>query len=269
VNQGLDPTGHKKHKTRIQSHELFISWTRPAVFFFALFALFCGHLNFPASEMPTREVNFDPLARVYRALELFAFGRDLERARFSHLDALAEHQSILILGEGDGRFVSRLVQLRPEAEVLCIDSSAAMIAQAQRRLAIEAPQHRVKFQQADALACSLPTQRFDAAVTLFFLDCFTDEQAGAMVNKIAQALRPSARWLFADFSMPERGVARLRARLWLNVLYPFFNVSTGLRTRALPAVEPMIERAGFAPVAVRSLQAGLLRSVVYARSRTP
>jgi ubiquinone/menaquinone biosynthesis C-methylase UbiE len=215
--------------------------------------------------MNARQVNFDPLARVYRMLELFAFGRDLERARFCHLDALASCDSILILGEGDGRFVSRLVQLRPQAEVLCIDSSAAMIAQARSRLAIETPQHRVKFQQADARSCSLPAQHFDAAVTLFFLDCFTHDQAETMVTNIAQALRPSASWLFADFSMPERGLARMRAKLWLNVLYPFFNLSTGLRTRALPNVEPMIERAGFAPVAVRSLQAGLLRSVVFRR----
>jgi ubiquinone/menaquinone biosynthesis C-methylase UbiE len=215
--------------------------------------------------MNAREVNFDPLARVYRALELFAFGRDLERARFCHLEALAACDSILILGEGDGRFVSRLVQLRPEADVLCIDSSAAMIAQARSRLAIEAPQHRVKFQHADALSYLLPAQHFDAAVTLFFLDCFTHDQAETMVTKIAQALRPSANWLFADFAMPERGLARMRAQLWLNVLYPFFNLSTGLRTRALPNVEPMIERAGFAPVAARSLQAGLLRSVVFRR----
>lgn len=213
--------------------------------------------------MTTREVNFDPLARVYRALEYFAFGRDLERARFCHLDKLLSCNSILILGEGDGRFVSRLVKLCPNADILCIDSSAAMIAQAERRLATEAPQHRVKFQHADALLCTLPTQQFDAAVTLFFLDCFTHEQAETMVEKIARALRPASMWLFADFAMPERGLARIRAKFWLNLLYPFFNLSTGLRTRALPNVEPMIERAGFAPVEVRSLQAGLLRSVVF------
>lgn len=236
-------------------------------FFFADSALFF-QASHPAAEMSTRKVNFDPLARVYRALELFAFGRDLERARFCHLDALASCDSVLILGEGDGRFVSRLVRLRPEAEVLCIDSSAAMIAQAQQRLAIETPRHRVKFQHADALSVSLPTRHFDAAVTLFFLDCFSHEEAEKMIDKIAQALRPSATWLFADFALPEKGFARWRAKLWLKVLYPFFNVSTGLRTRALPNVEPMIERAGFASVTVRSLQAGLLRSVVYTR-RSP
>lgn len=218
--------------------------------------------------MSSRAVNFDPLARVYHALELFAFGRDLERARFSHLGALASCNSVLILGEGDGRFVSRLVQLRPEVEVLCIDSSAAMIAQAQRRLALEVPRHRVRFQHTDALSCSLPAQQFDAAVTLFFLDCFNHDQAETMIEKIARALVPSATWLFADFAMPERGVARVRAKFWLNVLYPFFNLSTGLRTRALPNVEPMIERTGFAPVAVRSLQAGLLRSVAFRREAT-
>lgn len=216
--------------------------------------------------MKSREVNFDPLARVYRGLELVAFGRDLERARFCHLDQLKTCRSILILGEGDGRFVSRLVRLAPSAAILCVDSSAAMIAKAEARLAqLPTPRGKVKFQHADALTQRFGVAEFDAVVTLFFLDCFSNEDARTLVTRISEALQPAATWLFADFAMPDRGFGRVRAKLWLNVLYPFFNWSTGLRTRVLPLVEPMIRGAGFSPVAERTLQAGLLRSVAFRR----
>ena len=62
---------------------------------------------------------FDRLARSYRTLELLAFGRDLERARFAWLPALADRKSILVLGEGDGRCLARLAALAPAARIHC------------------------------------------------------------------------------------------------------------------------------------------------------
>lgn len=53
--------------------------------------------------MSTSSRSFDRLARIYRVLELAAFGRDLERARFELLPHLRGAQAILIVGEGDGR----------------------------------------------------------------------------------------------------------------------------------------------------------------------
>ena len=77
---------------------------------------------------------FDRLARVYRALEFIAFGRDLERARFEYLGRLSGCRDILLLGEGDGRCAARLAQIAPDAAILCVDSSPGMIARASRRV---------------------------------------------------------------------------------------------------------------------------------------
>lgn len=217
--------------------------------------------------MKRRPINFDPLARIYRTLEVVAFGRDLARARLCHLDHLAGCRSILVLGEGDGRFVSRLVHLAPHAEIRCVDSSSAMIEQARRRLAEESAgaETRVTFEKADALTLRFPAAHYDAVVTLFFLDCFTEEDVARIVPGLAEALTPAATWLYADFAMPPRGVARLRAKVWLGLLYGFFRLSTGLRVRSLPNAEGMIQHAGFAPVKTHTFQAGMLRSVAFCR----
>lgn len=204
---------------------------------------------------------FDRLARAYRALEFMAFGRDLERARFEFLGRLAGCSDILLLGEGDGRCAARLAKLAPRARIVCVDSSAGMI----RRASMRAGAERVAFICADALSFAPGPGEFDAVATLFFLDCFDAAGVEAIVGRTGAALRPGAPWLFADFAVPPRGLARLRARAWLAVLYSFFRLGAGLRVSVLPPSELILERAGWSRTECRDLQLGLVRSAVYQR----
>lgn len=210
--------------------------------------------------------SFDRLAENYRALEFAAFGRDLERARFRHLERLRHCRRILVLGEGDGRCLARLVRIAPEARIHCLDLSAGMLARAAARLAGTPAAERVTFEQADILAGGPLPADCDAVTTFFFLDCFTAEQAEGIVARVQAALLPGSLWLFADFALPPRGFARLRARAWLGMLYAFFRWQTGLPARELPPSEALIQRAGFALETSEELQHGLLRSVVFRRN---
>ncbi len=208
--------------------------------------------------------SFDRLARIYRVLEYGAFGRDLERARFCFLEKLRDCRTILVLGEGDGRRLERLTRVAPEALIDCLDLSPAMLARAEARLPAEA-RARVIFRQADLLTTALPEKNYDAVITLFFLDCFTTEQTADIVHRIAASLRPGARWLWADFVLPPRGLARLRARIWLAVLYAFFHWQTTLSARVLPPAEELMAAAGFAREDERVFQWGLVRSAVFSQ----
>jgi ubiquinone/menaquinone biosynthesis C-methylase UbiE len=212
--------------------------------------------------------DFDRLARIYRGLEFLAFGRDLERARFCFLDHLADCREILVLGEGDGRCAAQLVRAAPAARIRCIDASGAMLARAAARLTGTAARARVTFERADAFHCPLPAGRYDAVITLFFLDCFLPDQVAALVGRIHGSLQPGARWLWADFAQPRRGWHRWRARASLRVLYAFFRWQTGLPARALPPAEEILARAGFACEAEREFQGGFVRSALY-RERAP
>lgn len=216
------------------------------------------------SEKPA--ANFDCLAGVYRALEVAAFGGDLARTRFCLLAGLADAESVLILGEGDGRCLERLAALAPQARFHCLDASAAMLARASARLAPDA-RARVTFEQGDARVAPLPPRRYDAVVTLFFLDCFTPEEVRALVARLLPALRPAARWLFADFCLPPAGWRRWRAQVWLGVLYGFFRVTTRLSARRLPPAEEILSAAGFTPQRAETFQHGLLRAVLFTADR--
>ena len=214
--------------------------------------------------MTTREKTFDRLARPYRLLEWLAFGPLLERARFKHLDRLRGRKRILLLGDGDGRVLARACALAPDALIDSLDLSEGMLGRAALRLS-PADRARVRFLHEDALQADYPPATYDAVTTFFFLDCFTDDQATTLINRLQPAFTPDAVWLFADFAEPSRGLMRLRAKAWLWVMYLFFRWQTGLSARRLPASENLLIKAGFQRRADTSFQHGFVRSAVFAK----
>ena len=208
--------------------------------------------------------NFDSLAKAYQWLELSSFGVALERARFAHIKQLADCQNILLLGDGDGRFLARLLKVAPGCRVRSVDASAQMLRVAEARIQ-PADRARVTFECADALAVDLPASAYDGVATMFFLDCFTDEEAAGIVRRISKSLRPGGTWLFADFAVPARGVRRVTGTMLTGALYAFFRWRTGISARHLPDSERLIADAGLLPVAAASFVFGLLRSVAFRR----
>jgi ubiquinone/menaquinone biosynthesis C-methylase UbiE len=211
---------------------------------------------------PKRPADFDRLAWVYRPLEVLAFGGALERARFHFLDRLRDCRSILLLGEGDGRCLERLLRIAPDAHFHCVDASRAMLKRAAARIS-SAESARVTFEQADVRTASFPRDRYDAVLTYFFLDCFTPDEVADVIVRVQPALRGGATWLFADFSVPPGRAARWRARAWLGVLYAFFRWQTGLAARSLPPSEALLRAQGFHCTDEQDFDGGLIRSAVY------
>ena len=73
------------------------------------------------------KTNFDRVARVYRWAEYASLGGTLERAREFFLPRLMECRSVLALGDGDGRFLGRLLRQNPEMKAVAVDSSTEML----------------------------------------------------------------------------------------------------------------------------------------------
>jgi SAM-dependent methyltransferase len=209
--------------------------------------------------------NFDGLARWYQWLELSTFGIELERARMAHVGQLADCREILLLGDGDGRFLKKLLKASPDCRVRSIDASAEMLKMAAARLS-PSERARVTFECADALTVALPTFAYDGVATVFFLDCFTDDQARVLIGRITNALRPGGTWVFADFAIPTRGPQRIAAHVIVGLLYAFFRWRTGISARRLPESEALILGAGLRVIETRSSVFGLFRSVTFRRT---
>jgi SAM-dependent methyltransferase len=210
---------------------------------------------------PTRTANFDPVARPYRWMEYLTLGKSLERCRNRFLPALSTRRHALILGDGDGRFLARLLAENPAVQADAVDTSAAMLQLLERRAIAAGAESRLRTHHNDALTFT-PAQSCDLIVTHFFLDCLTQPQLDSLALRLTQVSAPCALWLISDFRIPA-GAMRLPARAIVRLLYLAFRLLTGLRTSALPDHQSALTTAGFHLVTRHLSLAGLLTSEVW------
>lgn len=212
-------------------------------------------------------MSFEKLAPHYRWLEFVLAGEKLQRCRTAFLNPELKPDNILILGEGNGRFLVECCKLFPSSKVVCVDASQTMLRLAGRRLA-QNGMDRVNLElvHADALGWTPPKQSFDLLVTHFFLDCFREDQLPGLVERLAEAARPAARWLLADFQIPDRGLKRWRAKAIHQLMYTFFRITTRLPARRLHVPDGWLEHEGFSLKNRRVTDFGLLRSDLWSRN---
>ena len=206
---------------------------------------------------------FGRLAYTYEGLERTVFGDLLTRARNACLGSLEEADAILILGESDGRFLLTLLARQPRAHVTVLDSSAGMIRRARARVRAQLPEAeaRVSWWHRDALTAPLPSVHYDAVVTLFFLDVFSEEMLGALTNKLSRSLKPDGRWLVTDFAaahtLPTRW-ARLHSRVLVALMYAFFRFQTALPAKTVAPPGPFLRAAGLEPIGTQRFRGGFV-----------
>lgn len=209
---------------------------------------------------------FDPLAPYYSTMEKMLAGPRLQRCRLTWLDELAGAERILIAGLGHGPILPELFARNPRARVTCVDASAGMLAVAEQRARDAGLDlSRLTFVHARLPAWRPVPGNYDAIVTNFFLDCFPSEELPAVVGRLAGAATPAARWVVADFAVPPRGLARLRARLVHALMYAFFRIVTGLRARGVTPPDDLLASQGFALAGRRTSEWGLLHADLWTR----
>jgi ubiquinone/menaquinone biosynthesis C-methylase UbiE len=205
-------------------------------------------------------MSFDTLAPHYRWMEWLLAGRKLQRCRIAHLDGLGGRSQILLLGEGNGRFLQACVARFPQADLTVVDASLKMLEQARwRGLRKGLDLSRVQFVHADLLEWQ-PPRAYDLLVSNFFLDCFQPAQLKSLIGKLAAVATPEAEWLVADFALPARGLGRVRARGVHKLMYLFFRCATGLSAFELTAPDEILQAHGFELAERRLSEWGLLHA---------
>lgn len=200
------------------------------------------------------------LARWYRWIEYAAFGRALELCRFTFLPQIASAHRVLILGEGDGRALERLLTVAPAACFDVAELSPEMIALARR---CTNNSDRVSFRCGDARAEIWPAAHYDAIVTHFFLDCFDETDALRLIRQLANTLTPDGIWLISEFAVPKAGWQRLHAQIWVWTMYRFFRVTTNLSPKSLPPIEALMREAGMRRLEQEKRRNGLIVSEIW------
>jgi hypothetical protein len=197
----------------------------------------------PQEQAAGKAPNFDRLARLYRWVEWLTFGRNLWHCRCTFLSLLNGCCRALVIGDGDGRFVARLLGQNAKISVEAVDSSAAMLRELERRSASHL--NRLKVISADARTFKPLRADYDAIVTHFFLDCLSTEEAFNLAVVLLRHARRDAIWVVSEFQVPSQGFSRFVARLVISALYFAFRFLTGLEVRRLPDYHSALRKAGW------------------------
>ena len=212
-------------------------------------------------------MSFDRVAPQYRSLETIAFGTKLQRARTFFIGEATTAKRVLIVGEGNGRFLLELLRDSEAAQIDCVDSSAVMLDLARQRLARHHPDAigRVRFIRSTIQDWSLPDYRYDLIVTHFVLDCFPPQPLEAVIAKLAHAATPTATWLLADFNYPATTARRLHARLWIAAMYLFFRTFASIEARSLVDPSLLLQSHGFVCRQRKEFCRGMVKTEVWTR----
>ena len=209
---------------------------------------------------PPRAPNFNRIARLYRWLEYLTLGPALQNCRTHFVPKLLHSRRALVLGDGDGRFLTQLLRSNPHLHATAIDTSSTMLALLRRRCALATT--RLTTIHTDALTHPF-TDPYDLIVTHFFLDCLTQPELESLTLRLAPYLQPRTLWLLSDFRIPPSGALRLPSRLFVRLLYLAFRLLTGLRTTHLPDHTEALTRAGLTRIAHHHALRGILTTELW------
>lgn len=174
------------------------------------------------------------LASFYDKLALLVVGKQIQQMQLTMLGHLHNRKKLLILGGGTGWILPHIFRVNPSLVIHYVDASEKMIDKARKNAH---GNKRVQFIHGTEAA--IPEYDYDAVLTHFYLDLFTETQLIELIDQLKKCLVKDACWLVSDFEIQSR-VHWIKVK----VMYLFFRIVTGLRTSAIPAWHRAFTQAG-------------------------
>jgi ubiquinone/menaquinone biosynthesis C-methylase UbiE len=201
--------------------------------------------------------SFDLVSRAYPVLEWLAFGSSLERARDAFLGTVIKADRLLLIGEGNGRFLARCLKEKAGGSITVIDSSLEMLRSAEARAGSIEHRTTVHFVHTDVRSLEERLGKFDAIVTHFFLDLFRPESQRRIVAAITDLASASAHWVDVDYRPRLTGAFR-RAVDWLQ--YRFDQRFSGVEADRHYDPSDLVAEFGWVPVEDLDFLKGAVRA---------
>jgi cyclopropane fatty-acyl-phospholipid synthase-like methyltransferase len=210
------------------------------------------------------KATFDLVASLYPLLEQIIFGSKLSRARGVFISRVTEGSKILLIGEGNGRFLFEVAKQTSSASVTVVDSSARMLAAASRRIAILDCSSRIELVHADILEWRSSAGCYDRIVTHVVLDIFAPDRIRRLVEKISQLAADDCLWINVDFTSENQSLPQ-KFLMWAQ--YRFFRIFAGIEASRLFDARPWIRQANWEILETRLLDSGLISASLLSRTQ--
>ena len=208
---------------------------------------------------------FDLVAPLYPALEQCVFGSHLNKARRAFFDAVVHADRVLLVGEGNGRFLTTLAACKNKGCINIVEKSAVMIRLAKERTRkLGGVRCDLNFIKTDFLEYS-SADKFDCVVTHFLLDLFNPPAQRTLIKRIEELTAPSGTWINVDF-LPARTV---RGGILMRLQYAFFRMASRIQARRCFDESTAAAAAGWAVAETISYLGGLVVAKRYQRAPVP
>lgn len=197
---------------------------------------------------------FDPVVCYYDRLAGLVFGKSLLSAQTEFLDKIPPSSHVLAVGGGSGLWLKQFLRMRPDCRIIYVEPSFKMLKLAVKNVG---PDERIRFIHGTVESMGNESG-FDAVLTFFVFDIFSDPGLSEFIIRIKALLRGQASWLVSDFVE-----VKWWHRLLLFIMYLFFRITVNLRTRKLPGWEQCMKENGFVVQQQNSFYGSFIRSVWY------
>lgn len=188
-------------------------------------------------------VNFNRIAPVYDFLSSIVFGKQIINASACYLSELPISGNVLYIGGGSGILLNKMLENRPNITIDFVEPSSKFIELAKQNVNAQF-YGQVNFIHGNHLAIS-SQQKYNAVITFFVLDIFTETEAQLFCKSIYNSLVDSGLWLNADFEKP----THLGSKLLLKSMYVFFKLVSNINAKQLPDYDAVFKNL---PLVTRS-----------------
>lgn len=206
---------------------------------------------------------FSRTAFFYDALARLVYGKSLQQAQLALLPAIPPQARVLVIGGGSGWILEQLLQTHKHLDILYLDAAPAMLQRAQQKYARLSHAHTctVRFRLGTEKSLE-PQEQFDVLFTPFLLDLFPPQRLHQLMTRLAQALDPKGKWLFADF-WPVKSPPPRWQRLLIRSMYTFFGLISGVQARQLPDYQKHFTQLHYKEKYSQSFFHGMVQAKVF------
>ncbi|MDH4059010.1 MAG: class I SAM-dependent methyltransferase [Cyclobacteriaceae bacterium] len=199
--------------------------------------------------------SFDRIAPYYDRLARIVFNNSIKEAQFSLLSDITTSSSILVLGGGTGTWLNQLLTINRDCQIYYVEASSKMITLARRGI-VDAD--RVHF--IHGTEKHIPSLSYDALITFFYLDMFSDNQLRKLVSCLQPHLKLNSKWLVVDF---------VNTKIWhailLRIMFFFFRCIGAISNSKLPDWEGTLNDASYQVVGTGSFFADFIQARIYVK----
>jgi len=203
--------------------------------------------------------NFNAISRYYDALARVVFRNKIYRSQIEFLDTIATGSKVLIVGGGTGWIIAEVNKRTKSPNICFIEKSDRFIARAVKNAGNV---DNVNFIHGSFLNHKFDVQ-FDVIISNFYLDLYSKEHLRKEIEAIKRILNTGGLWLVSDFQISANYLRKLWQLPLTSIMYRFFNLITGLSTRKLEDIFPLISEQNFQEINSATFYSELICSKVF------